>query len=74
MTPIVDGLEADYGESVVFVRVNAGEGEGARLFRQLGLPGHPSYVIFSAEGQETFRTFGIVDSTSLHSAIEGALR
>jgi len=64
----------EYSDSVAFVRLNAEEGEGAQLFRQLGLPGHPSYVIFSTEGQETFRAFGIVDVARLQSAIEEALR
>ena len=74
MTPIVNGLETEYSEKVAFVRVNAGEGEGEQLFRQLGLPGHPSYVVFSTAGQETFRTFGVVDSERLKNALEDVLR
>ncbi len=73
MSPIVDGLEQTYSESVTFQRLNArDEAEGQALFESLALPGHPSYVVTRPDGTETYRAFGIVEQSALVSAIESA--
>jgi len=74
MTPIVDGLEETYTESVTFQRFNARDGaEGQTLFESLALPGHPSYVVTRPDGTETFRAFGLAEESALVAAIESAL-
>jgi hypothetical protein len=73
MMPIVNGLEADYSENMAFVRLNVGNGEGAQVFQQLKLPGHPAYVIFSADGKEICRAFGIVDAAQFRDIISKAI-
>ncbi len=66
MRPIVDGLQDDYDEQVTFVYLNAKDREaGEVLFQSLGLPGHPSIVIFTPDGEEIYRRFGIADETEL---------
>jgi thiol:disulfide interchange protein len=73
MSPIVDGLEQTYSESVMFQRFNARDGaEGQALFESLALPGHPSYVVTQPDGTETFRAFGIVEESALVRALESA--
>jgi hypothetical protein len=72
MQPIVDRLEAAYGERVGFVRANALDGDvGEAAFRALGLPGHPSVVILAADGAEVFRGFGVLTEDFLRPALEG---
>lgn len=74
MTPIVNGLEADFGNEVAFLYMNAADdGEGQKAFESLYLPGHPSYVIFAPTGDERYRAFGIVSEDGLQLAIENAL-
>jgi len=74
MMPIVNGLEAEFGNEVTFLYMNAADdGEGQRAFESLYLPGHPSYVIFVPTGEELYRAFGIVSEDSLQLAIENAL-
>ena len=51
-----------------FEYLNATEA-GKAAFEQLALPGHPSYVIFDAAGNETFRSFSIVSKDTLEQAI-----
>jgi hypothetical protein len=74
MMPIVNGLETDYGEKMAFVRLNAAEGDGKQVFQQLRLPGHPSYVIFSADGKEEYRAFGIVEDAQFREIIANLLQ
>lgn len=65
MQPIVNGLEATYEAEIAFETINAQSTDGAVWFGQLGLPGHPGFVIFAADGTEVFRTFGVVDAAIL---------
>ena len=74
MMPIVNGLEAAFGNEVVFLYMNAADNaEGQQAFETLHLPGHPSYVIFAHTGEERYRAFGIVSEDSLQLAVENAL-
>lgn len=74
MMPIVNGLEAEFGDSVQFVYLNAEDGaDGQRAFTALSLPGHPSYLVFAADGSEIYRTFGVVEADMLRTAITSSL-
>lgn len=74
MISIVNGLEAEFDDEVVFLYMNAVDGgEGQQAFESLSLPGHPSYVIFVPPGEELYRSFGIVSEDRLQGAIESAL-
>lgn len=66
MQPIVDGLQEDYKAQVTFVSLNASDGgDGEALFQQLGLPGHPGIVIYTPDGEEAFRRYGILSFDDL---------
>ena len=70
MQPIVNGLQEDYKEQVTFVAFNAKDsGEGEAIFQNLGLPGHPSIVIYSKPGEEIYRQFGIVGFDDLDTVL-----
>jgi thioredoxin-like negative regulator of GroEL len=74
MRPIVDGLKSEYGEQVSFVYLNAADrAEGQSMFERLSLPGHPGSVIFTADGQEVYRGFGVVDESLLRERIEDVI-
>lgn len=74
MTPIVNGLENEFTDQIFFLRLNAADGaDGETAFNRLSLPGHPSFVIFTPEGQEQERLFGVVDEAALRIAVEGVL-
>ncbi len=74
MMPIVNGLEAAFGNEMAFLYMNAvDDAEGQKAFDSLSLPGHPSYVIFTPAGEELYRSFGILREHNLQEAIEGAL-
>lgn len=72
MRPIVNGLEEQFGDRMAFVYTNAAT-DGQEAFEALSLPGHPSYVIFNADNEEVYRTFGVVEEAQLRSAITDQL-
>lgn len=69
MQPIVNGLETEHGEQMMFISLNANEGDGEDAFGELGLQGHPIIVIFDADGKEQNRFIGEVDEATLAAAI-----
>lgn len=69
MQPIVNGLEEEYSDSVAFRYLNANT-DGVAAFDQLGLRGHPAFVIFSSDGQEVSRLVGLQDETSLRNLLD----
>ena len=73
MTPVVNGLMADYEEAVVYLSLDAASGRGKRAFDGYGLPGHPSYVLINTQGDVTWRAFGPQSRSSLQDALDGAL-
>ena len=74
MTPIVHGLENEFADQLFFLRLNALDGaEGQSAFNRLSLPGHPSFVIFTPNGQEQERIFGVVEPEMLGTAIRNVL-
>lgn len=72
MLPIVNGLEEDYSQTVTFLYLNAAT-DGAEAFQQLGLRGHPAYVLFDADGTRLFTTLGVQDEAILRQSLEGAI-
>lgn len=58
MTPIVDGLEQQYRDTVAFKRINAIEGNGPAIMQAYRLPGHPVTLIFNTDGREVQRFVG----------------
>ena len=73
MSPIVDGLAQDYGERIVFQRLNAQQ-EGEQPFRQYRLRGHPAYVILDQRGQVAWQQIGEVSRQELVTTLERVLK
>lgn len=70
MTPIVHGLQAEFGEKVSFIFLDARDGgDGQHYFEGLKLPGHPSIVIFDASGNEIYRAFGVTEAAALRQVV-----
>jgi thioredoxin-like negative regulator of GroEL len=58
MAPIVDGLEEQYREQIVFKRINANADDGPTIARAYRIPGHPTTILFDQEGNEVQRLLG----------------
>jgi hypothetical protein len=73
MTPVVNGLRAEYVGRAVFLSLDAASGEGRRAFEAYGLPGHPSYVLLDIDGEVIWRAFGPQPREALQEALENAV-
>lgn len=69
MMPIVDGLEAEFGTKMTFVRLDANVSPNDELLTEYGVRGHPSVAILDGRGAVTARFFGPVDADTLRTAI-----
>jgi hypothetical protein len=72
MTPVVDGLQADYGDWVAFTRLDAAN-EGRAAFAAYNLRGHPSYVIIDTAGKVLWKGVGKLPGDRLEEALRQAL-
>ena len=69
MTPIVDGLEEEFGGQVSIIRLDAAQPENAELQNQYGLRGHPSFATLDASGQIADLFFGPQEEALLRQAM-----
>ena len=66
------GLQEEYSPNTAFEVLNAADGgAGQAAFTQLGLRGHPAVVIFDAQGQEVYRTFGLIEEEPIREILDG---
>ena len=68
--PIVDGLEAEWGERVRVVRLNAMERENLTLLSRLGVRFMPTYVLLDSDGREVWRSIGGINAREARAVIE----
>ncbi len=68
-------LQEQYNAEVEFVSLNAADNaEGQIAYEELILPGHPSIVIFDANGQEVYRGFGSFEEEDLSAELDAVLQ
>jgi len=72
MSPVVNGLAIEYGDRMIFQQLNAQE-EGADLFKQYRLRGHPAYVILDRRGRVAAQTVGQMSRQDIEVGIRRAL-
>jgi thioredoxin 1 len=58
LKPIVDELEAEYGQRVLFIRLNIQESVGRELAPVYGFEFTPTFIFFDAQGNELWRSVG----------------
>ena len=73
MTPVVNGLQAEFEGTVDFIILNAGLGDGKQIFESYALPGHPGFVLLATDGNTVWRAFGPQAEEDIRAEIEGAL-
>lgn len=73
MTPIVDGLEDQYGDRVKFVRLDFDDSAQGTQARQLGVDVHPAFMLIGSNGQVQARFAGEIARAKLEAAIKQLL-
>jgi len=73
MEPIVDRLEAEYGETFPTVRVDIDTESGKALAREQGFIGQPTFILFNKSGEEVRRLMGPQTYETLQKEIDRLL-
>jgi thioredoxin-like negative regulator of GroEL len=73
MAPIVDGLEAEYGNRVAFQRLNADEDDGRAAAQTYRVRGHPAIVVLNPKGDVIWSRVGVQRREVVTSALESVL-
>jgi len=69
----VNGLEAEYGDRIIFQRLNIDEPDGRRAAKAYRLRGHPTVIIFDTEGKQVWSQLGAQPREIYVRAIESVL-
>lgn len=72
MKPIVNGLEGEYEDRVMFKQLDA-VNEGRTAFHAFELRGHPSFVIIDTAGEVLWKSLGQQDRSHLEAALRQTL-
>lgn len=70
MKPIVDGIEAQYSEQLVVLRVDVTTQAGRAVGWEFGFQYTPTLIFFDANGRENWRSVGSLDEVQIHRSME----
>jgi thioredoxin-related protein len=56
----VDGLEAEWGNTVTVLRLNVQEPAAQPLLAELNFRFTPTFILFDGDGREIWRTNGVI--------------
>ena len=69
----MDGLEEQYQDQVAFQHIDANVGDGPAMMDAYQIAGHPTILLYNAEGQEVSRLLGPQPVETLEQALQQIL-
>lgn len=69
MKPIVDGLEEEYKNDLVVIRVNVQDPAGKELGKRYNFRFTPTFIFFDREGKEAWRSIGNLEEAQLRESL-----
>ncbi len=66
-------LQAEYGDRIEFVTVDASTRAGADFSDLYGIHGHPGFVVIDASGEVTYAALGPWDEEALRELVRTVL-
>jgi thioredoxin-like negative regulator of GroEL len=73
MSPIVDGVEQKYSDTIAVKRVNANIDDGPAIMRAYRIQGHPTTLVFDNKGQEVQRLLGPQLSETVERVLDNTI-
>ena len=67
--PIVDGIESKHQGNLDVIRLNIQEPETQPVAESLGFQYTPTFIFFSAEGEELWRSVGSIDPQEVDQSL-----
>lgn len=72
--PIVNGLEAEYANTMNVYRIDARDATNKSIVTQLGLRMTPTYIVFDQNSHEVFRTVGQLNRAAIEPILNDLLK
>ena len=69
----MNGLEAEWGESVQVVRLNIHEAGARELGQRLNFRSTPTFILYDQSGQETWRQIGLINAGGARAAVSALI-
>lgn len=69
MKPVVDELEQELGDQVLFIRLNIQASVGRELAPVYGFQYTPTFIFFDAHGNELWRVVGDFDPQKVRDSL-----
>ncbi len=66
--PIVDGIEEEFADRLIVLRVDVQTADGRELAQQFGAL-TPTFIFFDAQGEELWRMVGSLDADAVRSSL-----
>lgn len=70
MKPIVDGIEQEYADRLLVIRLNIQETVGRELAPVYMFEYTPTFIFFDAQGNELWRSVGELDVDRLRQSMQ----
>jgi len=70
MKPVVDELENELGDRILFIRLNIQDGVGRELAPVYGFQYTPTFIYFDGAGNELWRQVGGLDTQRLRESVK----
>ena len=69
MKPVVDELENELGDQILFIRLNIQEKVGRELAPVYGFEFTPTFIYFDENGNELWREVGSLDTQRVRDSV-----
>ena len=70
MKPVVDELENELGDQILFIRLNIQEDVGRELAPVYGFQYTPTFIYFDGQGNELWRQVGGLDTQRVRESVK----
>ena len=70
MKPVVDELENELGDRILFIRLNIQEKVGRELAQVYGFEYTPTFIYFDGQGNELWRQVGGLDTQRVRESVK----
>lgn len=68
--PIVDGIEEDFRGVLTVIRINVQDAGSGPILAQYGFQFTPTFIFFDRNGEELWRTVGVVDPIQVSKTLD----
>jgi thioredoxin-related protein len=69
--PVVDGIEREHEGTLTVIRIDIQDPAGKEVGARYGFEYTPTFLLFSAQGEQVLRTVGAIDPAEVTRLLRG---